>query len=178
MCCTCHLSSAVEQHFCKVKVLGSNPRGGSREEKYKLRIPNYHNVLTEEVDGHSGELFLPATNLQQRTLQFRRDIIRFSCKLHQSIASREIARQLVRSGTSIGANLIEGKGGSSKRDFINFLYIARKSAYETAYWLELTREFQASLDILEPLLTECQALTKILTTIILNTQRKAAYLSS
>ncbi len=115
---------------------------------------------------------MPATDLQQRATQFSKDIIGFSITFQHSIVSREIVRQLVRSGTSIGANNIEGKGGSSKRDFLNYLFIARKSAYETSYWLELTSGLQHSSTKLESLVIECQALTKILTTIILNAQQK------
>lgn len=48
--------------------------------------------------------------------------------------------QLIRCGTSIGANLVEGTAGCSKKDFINFYHIALKSANETKYWLCLIRD--------------------------------------
>jgi four helix bundle protein len=48
--------------------------------------------------------------------------------------------QLLRSGTSIGANIVEGKAGSSTKDFRNFYTIALKSANETKYWLCLIRD--------------------------------------
>ena len=48
--------------------------------------------------------------------------------------------QLVRSATSIGANLHESKSASSKKDFINFQHIALKSAHETNYWLSLLKD--------------------------------------
>ena len=51
-----------------------------------------------------------------------------------------ISDQLVRSATSIGANIIEGKSASSKRDFIRYHEIALKSANETKYWLGLMRD--------------------------------------
>ena len=64
---------------------------------------------------------------------------------------------------SIGANLIEGKGASSRKDFLNFHHIALKSANETAYWLALLKD---GLDISDPelelLRNETVELTKIL----------------
>jgi four helix bundle protein len=51
-----------------------------------------------------------------------------------------ISDQLLRSATSIGANIIEAKSASSKKDFIRFYEIALKSANETAYWLGLMKD--------------------------------------
>ena len=70
---------------------------------------------------------------------------RFSCrivKLYEKLvrkggAARELARQVLDSGTSIGANLEEATGGQTKPDFIAKVCIARKEARETVYWLRL-----------------------------------------
>ena len=51
-----------------------------------------------------------------------------------------LAKQLIRSGTSIGANMEEADGASSKNDFINKVTIARKEARETVYWLQLIKK--------------------------------------
>ena len=51
-----------------------------------------------------------------------------------------ISRQLIRSATSIGANIVEAQGSSSGKDFVNFLHHALKSANETFYWLGLLRD--------------------------------------
>lgn len=51
-----------------------------------------------------------------------------------------IADQMIRSGTSIGANIVEAQAGSTKKDFINFLNHALKSANETVFWLKLANE--------------------------------------
>jgi len=51
-----------------------------------------------------------------------------------------VTDQLIRSATSIGANIIEGKSASSKKDFIRYYEIAFKSANETKYWLGLLRD--------------------------------------
>ena len=53
------------------------------------------------------------------------------------ISSEVIAKQLVRSSTSIGANIIEAQAGSSKKDFTNFISHALKSANETVFWLRI-----------------------------------------
>lgn len=81
--------------------------------------------------------------------------------------SRTLANQLLRSGTSIGANLEESKGGQSRADFLSKVSISLKEARETHYWLRLL----IAADILpekqlNPLLEEANQLTAILTTIV------------
>ena len=55
-----------------------------------------------------------------------------------------IAKQLLRSATSIGANIIEAQAGSTKRDFTNFFSYALKSANETKFWIGLLRDSEKS----------------------------------
>jgi four helix bundle protein len=72
--------------------------------------------------------------------------------LPNDYVSRIILGQLLRSGTSIGANVMEAQAGSSKKDFANYLNIALKSANESKYWLNLMKDsgigHKESLDIL------------------------------
>ena len=80
--------------------------------------------------------------------------------------SRTLAKQLLRSGTSIGANLEEGKGSQSEADYLTKCSIACKEARETLYWLKLL----AASDILpvnrlSELTAECDELVAILTSI-------------
>jgi four helix bundle protein len=78
---------------------------------------------------------------------------------------------LLRSGTSIGANIEEGQAGQSKADFISKYSIARKEAREANYWLRLISATGLSQNPnLEGLLDETDQLIKILTTIIKNAQ--------
>ena len=72
----------------------------------------------------------------QLTFQFALDIIIFT-ELLESQKKYNLARQLFRSGTSIGANVKESQGAESKIDFIHKLKIAYKEAEESRYWLEL-----------------------------------------
>ena len=64
-------------------------------------------------------------------------IINFMDLLNQKQSIRIISDQLIRSTTSIGANIVEAKSSSSKREFLNYFQIALKSANETKYWLAL-----------------------------------------
>ena len=86
-----------------------------------------------------------------------------------------LSKQLLRSGTSIGANCREAKNAQSRLDFINKLNIALKEADETAYWLELLHEGdfidQASFD---SMYGDCVELIKLLTAII-KTTKEATY---
>ncbi len=107
-------------------------------------------------------------NLQDRSLEFSRHSLYFVQTLSITTASSVGIRQFVRSATSIGANSAEAQGGATKKDFLNFYQVARKSAYETRYWLRLLEVFPHSESQRRELERECEELTKILTTIILN----------
>ena len=81
--------------------------------------------------------------------------------------SRTLANQLLRSGTSVGANLEESKGGQSRADYLSKVSIALKEARETRYWLRLL----VATDIipepqLAPMLDESNQLVAIMTTIV------------
>jgi four helix bundle protein len=77
-------------------------------------------------------------DLEERTTQFSNELIVF-CKLcPKNIVTIPIINQLIRSGTSIGANYREANGASSKKDFQNKIFICKKESKETLYWIELT----------------------------------------
>jgi four helix bundle protein len=91
-------------------------------------------------------------------------------KLYQYLfnAKREfvISKQLLRSGTSIGANVRESQRGQSEADFYAKLYIALKEADETAYWLELLYESGfLSTNEFESVYADCNELIKLLVSI-------------
>ncbi|MCS6956707.1 MAG: four helix bundle protein [Patescibacteria group bacterium] len=79
------------------------------------------------------------TNLKYRCYYFSIEIINFINSLPQKKVVWIISDQLLRCSTSIGANVIEAKSSSSRKDFIHFYQIALKSANETKYWLCLLR---------------------------------------
>ena len=76
----------------------------------------------------------------ERCYRFSIAVIRLTRYLPETRVYWTVTDQLIRSATSIGANIIEGKSASSKRDFIRFYEIALKSANETNYWLGLLRD--------------------------------------
>lgn len=104
-------------------------------------------------------------DLRIRTLEFSKNILRFCKSLPTNNLSRPIVTQLIRSSTSIGANFIEAKNASSKRDFRNKVFISKKEASETVYWLSLFEELTDDPELFR-LQRECQELVLILQRII------------
>jgi four helix bundle protein len=82
----------------------------------------------------------PKTDLKNRAYSYAIRVINFIDTLPNDRTTQVIANQLLRSATSIGANIIEAKGSSSKRDFANFFSYSLKSANESIYWLQLLRD--------------------------------------
>ena len=78
--------------------------------------------------------------VKYRAFYLSLEIIRFLESLPDRPALRIIANQLIRCVTSIGANIVEAKASSSKREFLNYFQISLKSANEAKYWLALLRE--------------------------------------
>lgn len=99
-------------------------------------------------------------------------------KLCQSLDERKgvprvLANQLLRSGTSIGANLEESKGGQSQADYLAKVSIALKEARETRYWLRILVSCKIVPETqLAPLLDEANQITAILTAIVIKLKSK------
>ena len=83
---------------------------------------------------------MPATDLKLRTKKFALAIIAFSEALPKDETSRILGRQLLRSGTSVGANYRSAKRAKSNADFIAKMGIVEEEADESGYWLELLTE--------------------------------------
>ncbi|KYG73144.1 four helix bundle protein [Roseivirga echinicomitans] len=98
------------------------------------------------------------------TLAFSVKIIEFT-ELLESKGKRVIANQLLKSGTSIGANTYEAQNSESKRDFIHKFKIAAKEADETMYWLKLC-EMAPSYPFDETIKTDLVSISKIISKII------------
>lgn len=94
---------------------------------------------------------------------FAVDIINTCTELKNSKSSSILINQLLRSGTSIGANIHEGNYGSSKPDFINKFQIALKECYETDYWLSIFNDTNIiNDDIYKELIAKCSRLRRLL----------------
>ncbi|MEO5685681.1 MAG: four helix bundle protein [Chitinophagaceae bacterium] len=107
--------------------------------------------------------------IRHRCFFFSKAVVLFvkDCKYERIYFS--IFEQLLRSATSIGANVVEGSAGSSKKDWLKFLIIALKSANETKYWLCLIRDtLECDKTSVQEILTEADELSKIIASIIIN----------
>lgn len=100
----------------------------------------------------------------QLTFQFSLSIIEFTKEL-EGLRKYNLANQLFKSGTSIGANVREAQGCESKADFIHKMKIAYKEAEETYYWLELCLHAK-SYPNSEKLLTDLNSIRRVLGKII------------
>jgi len=115
----------------------------------------------------------PKPELKYRCYYFSIQIIKFLETLPVKRVYWTIADQLLRAATSIGANVIEAKSASSKKDFMRFYEIALKSANETKYWLGLLRDAtDADKQKIEGLLKETQEISNILASSLLTMKKK------
>ena len=112
-------------------------------------------------------------DIQDRAFLYATEIVDFCRPLMPPGAIvRELARQLLRSGSSIAANLEEADAGQSKPDFRSKIAISRKEARETRYWLRLMLHADKRLEkAAAPLIDEARQLIDILTTIKLNSEQ-------
>ncbi len=110
--------------------------------------------------------------------QFKKRCFDFSIavlKLSETLRKKQInwilLDQLIRSATSVGANIVEGGNSVSKREFINYFQIGLKSAAETLYWLAILKELNPNNEKeIDKLINECTEIKKMISTIILNTK--------
>lgn len=96
-------------------------------------------------------------------------------KYKKLIAEKEyvISRQLLKSGTSIGANVEEATAAQSRKDFISKMSIASKEARETKYWLRLLQKSNLTQMDLSDCLTDIDEIVRILTSIVMTTKRNS-----
>ena len=105
--------------------------------------------------------------IAEKSFQFAIQIVNLSKSLYDEKHEYVLSRQLLRSGTSIGANIAEAQQAQSRPDFISKLSIALKETSETKYWLRLLNATGYLSDLrFEPAMKECIEIEKILVTII------------
>lgn len=108
-----------------------------------------------------------------RTRAFALRVIKMYRVLVKDEIGHVLGKQLLRSGTSIGANVEEAQAGQSKADFISKMSIALKEARETRYWLTLILEAEVlSAKRLDSVLIEIEEIIKVVYTIIQNSKDK------
>ena len=105
--------------------------------------------------------------IQDKSLLFAVRIVKLCRHIREEKHEYELASQLLRSGTSIGANISESKNAQSRGDFINKLNIALKEGDETIYWLTLLNKAGIlNQQQFESMYNDCTELIKLLTSII------------
>jgi four helix bundle protein len=102
------------------------------------------------------------SDIAERLLRLGVGILKLGRTLPRDLMSRHVALQLVRSGTSMGANYEEARAAESRADFAHKVSIAAKEARETIYWLRLVHEAGMSRESVSPLIDETWALAAIL----------------
>lgn len=111
--------------------------------------------------------------LRSKSYEFALEVVRIVRVLREKRPEYELTSQLLRSATSVGANIEEAGAGQSRRDFVAKLAIARKEANETRYWLRLLRY----ADVLEKgaaskLIEDCEELIRMLTASVKTAQQE------
>ena len=109
--------------------------------------------------------------VEEKSFRFAVRIVRLNQYLRTKKKEYVLSKQMLRSGTSIGANIAESQHAQSKADFISKLEIALKETSETKYWLRLMKEADIlSVSEFESIFPDCIELEKLLVSIIKTTK--------
>src|SRR3972149_11538190 len=101
--------------------------------------------------------------VQQKSYEFALRIVKLYRHIVQNRKEFVLSKQLLRSGTSIGANIEESIGGQSERDFLSKISVAYKEARETHYWIRLLRDSDyLESNLSDAVLKDCEELIKII----------------
>jgi four helix bundle protein len=113
--------------------------------------------------------------VQFKSYAFAIRFVKLSRYLYREKKEYILSKQILRSGTSIGANIEEAIGGHSRRDFLHKISIAYKEARETRYWLKLLRDSNIlQKRYAEPIIKDCDELIKLTASIIRTMKQKYA----
>ena len=105
--------------------------------------------------------------IQEKSFQFAVRTVNLCKFLRTEHQEYILSKQLMRSGTSIGANVAEAQQAQSKPDFVHKMSIALKESYETAYWLRLLYATQYLQEkAFDSIMMDCEELVKLLTAIV------------
>ena len=111
------------------------------------------------------------SNVEQKSFLFSVRVVKLARYLQEEKREYILSKQLIRAGTSIGANIVESQQAQSRADFISKLSIALKEASETDYWLRLLNATDyLSESEFSSIIADCKELEKILTSIIKTTR--------
>jgi four helix bundle protein len=112
-------------------------------------------------------------DLEERTAKLGEGIIEFAKSLEKNEVNRPLISQIVRSGTSIGANYMEADGAESKKDFNHKIALCKKEAKETKHWLRMIAKANPHKELdCQKLWQEAKELTLIFSSILLSRKKK------
>ena len=127
-------------------------------------MSNFKAQSSNQTSRSNGKVY----DLEERTARFGEDIISFAKTVVKDEVTRPLIGQVVRSGTSIGANYMEADGAESKKDFIHKVSICKKEAKETKHWLRMIAKADpGKTGECKELWVEAKELTLIFSSIIL-----------
>ena len=113
-------------------------------------------------------------DVAERSSRFAVRVVKLSNALPRSVVGASVARQVLRSGTGVGANIEGAQGSHSREDFTRRMNIARSEASEALYRLRLIKETElVSAERIEPLIAEADELVPTLITIVKRSQAKS-----
>ena len=116
-----------------------------------------------------------SNDIRERTFAFGCDVARLALSFDLRPGVRSIVDQLLRAGTSVGANLEEAKAASTRREFIRGAEIALREAREALYWMRICEALNLGpAATVAQLKGEADQLVRILTAIVVSTKRRAA----
>lgn len=107
---------------------------------------------------------MQSSNLEvkDRAFNLSLGVMRYLDTLPNKTSVLVVSKQLIRAITSIGANIVEAKSSSSRREFVNYFQIALKSGNETVYWLKLLNELVNEKDKINQFIVETEEICRIL----------------
>ena len=109
--------------------------------------------------------------VEEKSFEFSVRIVNLYKYLTTTKQEYVMSKQLLRSGTSIGANVCEAQQAQSPMDFLSKMSIALKEAYESDYWLRLLQKTEyLNKDEYNSIISDCRAITKLLVTIVKSTK--------
>ncbi|MBR2099796.1 MAG: four helix bundle protein [Eubacterium sp.] len=110
--------------------------------------------------------------VEGKAFDFAKRIVKLYNYLTDEKKEYTMSKQLLRSGTSIGANIAEAQCAQSKNDFVSKIYIALKEANETKYWLRLLHDMEYISDIeFSSIFNDCCEIYKMLSSIIITSKK-------
>lgn len=145
---------------------------GAEESQISIKSAKSQTTMTKPQSNPNSINHKQKYDLEERTLEFSKDLIDFAKRLPQNSITKSSIIQLIRCGTSIGANCSEADEASSRKDFINKITIAKKEARETKYWLRIiVHTLPQFKDEARKLYKEAQELNLILAAIVHNSKK-------